>query len=74
MAINGVLWSFNLDIPAQTDVRYIDPYVPAPYAFKGFRLGIKPEDHALGKTLRAGTPRPPAPPKASGANSTKKKQ
>lgn len=74
VVVNGVLWGFNLEIPAQTDVRYIDPYAPAPYAFKGFRLGIKPEDHALGKTLRAGDPRPPAPPKAPGANSPKKKQ
>jgi hypothetical protein len=54
MIVNAVLWGFALEIPAKTDVRFVDPYEPAPYAFKGFRRGITPDDHALGKTLRAG--------------------
>jgi hypothetical protein len=59
MVVNAVLWGFELDIPARTDVRFVDPYEPAPYAFKGYRRGITPADHALGKTLRPGLP-PPA--------------
>jgi hypothetical protein len=63
MVINAVLWGFELEIPARTDVRFVDPYEPAAYAFKGYRRGITPDDHALGKTLRAGAPQPaPATP------------
>ncbi len=64
LVINGVLWGMNLDIPARTDVRYVDPYEPTAYAFKGYRRGITPADHALGRTLPAGSPRPPTPPRA----------
>ncbi len=60
MVVNAVLWGFALDIPAQTDVRFVDPFEPAPYAFKGYRRGLVPEDHALGTTLRAGDPAPAA--------------
>jgi len=58
MVVNAVLWGFGLDVPAQADVRFVDPYEPAPYS-KAYRRGITPDDHALGKTLRAGSP-PPA--------------
>ena len=61
MVVNAVLWGFELEIPARTDVRFVDPYAPSPYAFKGYRRGITPADHALGKTLRAGTPVAPPP-------------
>lgn len=54
MVINAVLWGFALEIPAKTDVRYVDDFEPSPYAFKGYRRGLKPDDHALGKVLRAG--------------------
>jgi hypothetical protein len=60
MVVNAVYWGFNLEVPEAADVRYVDPYEPAPYAFKGYRRGITPADHALGKTLRAGDPIPPA--------------
>ncbi len=56
MVVNAVYWGFEMPVPAATDVRFVDPFEPANYAFKGFRRGLKPEDHALGKTLRAGTP------------------
>lgn len=65
LVINGVLWGMNLDIPARTDVRYVDPYEPAAYAFKGYRRGIRPADHALGRTLPAGDPRPLTPPRST---------
>ena len=58
MVVNAVLMCFAIEIPEKTDVRYVDPYEPAPYAFKGYRRGITPDDHALGKTLRAGAPVP----------------
>ena len=61
MVVNAVLWGFGLEISAETDVRFIDPYVPGNYAFKGYRRGITPDDHALGKTLRAGAPAPSTP-------------
>ena len=60
MVVNAVLWGFELPIPAETDVRFVDPYAPTPYAFKGYRRGLVPEDHAIGKTLRAGNPVPAA--------------
>lgn len=63
LVVNAVLGGFGLEIPAHTDVRYVDPYEPAPYAFKGFRLGLTPDDHALGKVLPAGLPRPVPGPK-----------
>jgi len=63
MVVNAVLWGFSLVIPEQTDVRFVDDFFPTPYAFKGYRRGITPDDHALGKVLRAGLPVPPAAPK-----------
>ena len=59
LVVNAVLWGFELEIPPLTDVRFVDPYSPTAYAFKGYRRGITPDDHALGKTLPAGTPIPP---------------
>lgn len=58
LVVNAVLWGFHLEIPAKTDVRFVDPYEPSPYAFKGYRRGITPDDHAIGKTLRPGEPWP----------------
>ena len=64
LVVNAVLAGFGIEIPGRTDVRYVDPYEPAPYAFKGFRRGLTPDDHALGKVLPQGLPRPePAPKK-----------
>ncbi|MEO6246263.1 MAG: ThuA domain-containing protein [Opitutaceae bacterium] len=68
MVVNAVFWGFGLDISAATDVRFVDPYAPSPYAFKGYRRGLTPEDHALGQTLRAGAPNPPPAPKAAKKN------
>ncbi|MCX6951407.1 MAG: ThuA domain-containing protein [Verrucomicrobia bacterium] len=61
MVVNAVLWGFEIEIPAKTDVRYVDDFAPTPYAFKGYRRGLKPDDHALGKVLRAGASVLPAP-------------
>jgi hypothetical protein len=59
LVVNAVLWTQNLEVPAQTDVRLIDPYEPTNYAFNGFRKGVKPADHALGKPVPAGIPTAP---------------
>jgi type 1 glutamine amidotransferase len=59
MVVNAVLWGFEIPIPEKTDVTFVDPYAPSPYAFKGYRRGLTPADHALGKTLRPGAPTPP---------------
>jgi hypothetical protein len=61
MVVNAVFWGFELEIPARADVRFVDRYEPTPYAFKGYRRGIVPADHALGKVLPAGDPAPPRP-------------
>lgn len=65
LVVNAVYWGFELEIPAAADVRFVDPYHPAPYAFNGYRRGLVPADHALGQTLRAGDPAPPPPRKKS---------
>ncbi len=72
LVVNAVLMGFGLEIPAQTDVRYVDPYEPSPYAFKGFRRGLTPDDHALGKKL-PGTPPPLPAPKQKKAPAPEKK-
>ncbi len=60
LVVNAVPWGFALEIPAAADVRYVDPFNPAPYAFKGYRRGLTPADHALGRELRPGAPVPSA--------------
>jgi hypothetical protein len=67
IVVNAVFWGFEIDIPEKTDVRFVDPYEPSPYAFKGYRRGLTPDDHALGKTLRAGEPPATPPPAATPA-------
>ena len=60
LVVNAVLAGFGIEIPARSDVRFVDAYAPTDYAFKGYRLGLTPADHALGQILPAGLPRPPA--------------
>ncbi|MDB6052616.1 MAG: hypothetical protein JWN25_139 [Verrucomicrobiales bacterium] len=49
LVVNGVYWGLNMEVPMSADVKYVDPYNPSMYGFDGFKKGIKPEDHALGK-------------------------
>jgi hypothetical protein len=63
LVINAVLWGFELEIPARTDVSFIDPFEPSPYAFKRYRRGLTPDDHALGRKLPPGLPAPATAPK-----------
>jgi azurin/glucose/arabinose dehydrogenase len=62
LVVNGVYWALGLDVPAKADVRVVDPYQPRMYGFKGYRVGLKPSDYALGKTAPNGATAPaPAP-------------
>lgn len=56
MIVNAVYWGLDMDVPAKADVDYVDPFKPTMYGFRGYRRGIKPSDHALGKVLPAGEP------------------
>ncbi len=60
LVVNGVYWGLGLDVPAEANVDYVDPYQPTMYGFKTYRKGLKVEDHQLGKTLPAGNAAPPA--------------
>ncbi|HEY2787435.1 MAG TPA: ThuA domain-containing protein [Fimbriiglobus sp.] len=59
LVVNAVYWAFNKEVPAKADVSYVDEYKPSPYAFSkatakgyvGYRRGLTPADHALGKVL-----------------------
>lgn len=56
LVVNAVYWSFGLFVPGRADVRVVDPYTPSPYRFGGFRRGLRPADHAIGKVLPGGPP------------------
>ena len=59
LVINGVFWGLGMEVPANADVTYVDPYEPSFYGFNGFKKGLKPDDFGAGK---ATTPAPaPAP-------------
>lgn len=58
LVVNGVYWGLNLKVPSKADVTVVDEYNPTMYGFKGYRKGIKPSDHALGKVLPAGVATP----------------
>lgn len=72
LVVNAVFWAAGLDVPARADVRVVDPYQPLMYGFKSFRLGLKPSDYALGRTVPPGLPRPPPAPKAKKAEPARK--
>ncbi|MDO8539171.1 MAG: GDSL-type esterase/lipase family protein [Opitutaceae bacterium] len=74
LVVNGVYWGLELEVPAKADVRAVDPYEPMMYGFKGYRVGLKPADYALGRTVPAGQPRPPEPAKKAGKKQPEKKQ
>ncbi len=47
LVINGVYWGLGMDVPPKADVAYVGEYKPTMYGFKGYRKGIKPEEHNL---------------------------
>ncbi len=60
LVVNGVFWGIGMKVPEKADVTYVDDYQPLMYGFNGYRAGLRPSDHALGKVLPAGT-KPAAP-------------
>jgi hypothetical protein len=48
LLVNAVFWSLNLEkqIRPNLNVNLIAPYHPSPFAFNGFRKGVKPQDLA----------------------------
>lgn len=57
MVVNAVYWGLGMEVPKKANVAYVDEYKPTMYGFGGFRHGIKPSDHALGKVLPPGEPK-----------------
>jgi hypothetical protein len=62
LIVNATYWAAELAVPAKADVTPFDNYTPRPYGFAGYRTGLTPADHALGKILPAGGTVPSAPP------------
>lgn len=54
LVVNAVYWGLGMEVPANADVTYVDPYEPTMYGFGTYRRGLKAEDHALGKALPMG--------------------
>ena len=48
LIVNSVYWGLGLDVPAKSDVSFVDPFKPTMYGFKGAKKGIKPADLAIG--------------------------
>lgn len=63
LIVNATYWAAGLEIPVKADVATFDGYAPRMYGFNGYRTGIMPADHALGKVLPIGGTVPPPPPK-----------
>lgn len=55
IVVNGVYWGAGLEVPEKADVTYVDDFKPLMYGFNGYRAGLKPSDHAIGKVLPEGT-------------------
>ena len=72
LVVNAVFWGLGLDVPAAADVRFVDPFNPKPYGFKGYRYRLTPDDYALGKEVPPGATPPPAPPKPAPAKKAAK--
>jgi azurin len=65
LIVNATYWAAELAVPAKADVTPFDNYAPRPYGFAGYRTGLTPADHALGKILPAGGTVPSAPPQGT---------
>jgi mono/diheme cytochrome c family protein/glucose/arabinose dehydrogenase len=70
LIVNATYWAAGLAVPAQADVTPFDSYAPRAYGFDGYRTGLAPADHALGKVLPVGGNVPPKPPKPAAAPKT----
>lgn len=48
LVVNAVYWGLGMDVPAKSDVAFVDPFKPTMYGFKGAKKGVKPADLAIG--------------------------
>jgi glucose/arabinose dehydrogenase/azurin len=55
LVVNAVYWGVGLEVPRKADVAFVDEFKPTMYGFGGYRRGIKPADHAIGKVLPQGS-------------------
>ncbi|HEV8605489.1 MAG TPA: PVC-type heme-binding CxxCH protein [Tepidisphaeraceae bacterium] len=53
LIVNAAYWGLGIEVPQKADVTYVGDYKPTPYGFKGYRKGIKVEEHNLTTTLGA---------------------
>ncbi len=51
LVVNAVLWGLKLEVPAKTDVTYVDPYHPGFYGFNTERKNFTVDALGLGKPL-----------------------
>ncbi len=51
MVVNAVFWGAGLEVPAKSNVDFVDEYKPLMYGFNGFRAGLKVSDLELGKAM-----------------------
>jgi hypothetical protein len=51
LVVNAIYWGLGLEVPANAKVDFVDPYHPSAYGFGGYRRGVRPADHAIGKSL-----------------------
>jgi glucose/arabinose dehydrogenase/azurin len=67
LVVNAVYWGLGMNVPPKADVTYVDEFKPTMYGFGGYRRGLKPSDHAIGKVLPQGNPpeKKAEPPKAA---------
>ena len=47
LIVNGVYWGLGMEVPQKADVTYVGEFKPTPYGFKGYRKGVRPQEHAL---------------------------
>ncbi len=51
LVVNAAYSFTGLEVPAQANVEYVDPFKPLFYGFNGYRKGLKVSDQVLGKAL-----------------------
>src|SRR5204863_7592064 len=55
LVVNALYSGLRMDVPQKADVSYVGEYKPTPYGFKGYRKGVRPEEHNLSNAIGAAT-------------------
>ena len=73
LVLNAVFWGLEMDVPSKLDVPLPDGYEPSMYAFKGYKVGLRPVDFIPGapafKTAKPPEPKPKKKPQAKAPKS-----